>query len=962
MKKSLPIIIGFFGLSISQVGAQISMGGEPISFRLNNELADDEVTQISMGLIDYAAIGIEDEATEEAGGIPRYGVHRELSVGLTNAGIWYDLPSGDRVWKLKLFSQDAQALSLLYSEFNIPKGGSLFIYSEDRTNWIGGFNHKNNSDGGNYATSLIFDDTIILEYFEPASKSGEGVIEIEYLVHAYRNVYPENADTRGGSQSCEVDVNCSPEGNNWQDEKKGVVRMSVVSNFGSGWCTASMVNNTSLDCTPYILSALHCTENSSAGNFNQYTFYFNYESANCGSGNAPTNQTIVGCALRADSDDGGGNSGSDFVLMEANSTIPSGYNAYYNGWNAQSSASGSGVSIHHPSGDRKKISTYTSSLSSTQWGSAGGSHWQVTWVSTNNGHGVTEGGSSGSPIFDAQGRIVGTLTGGSSYCTTPNSPDQYGKMSYHWGSNPGDDLSDFLDPGNTGQLTLTGTYAPCGPSVTLDAALTAIIEPSGATCATSITPVVTIQNNGSATLTTLQILYNIDGGGNQTFNWSGSLGLNQSTNVTLPSINVSAGAYTFNVSTNLPNGGTDEVPANNNASSSFSVVVSDSYVTFLLNTDNYGNETTWELATTGGSVLYAGGPYEEGPNIQVVEELCVESGTCYVFTIYDSEGDGVCCSWGDGSYSLADAEDVSIITGAAFGDSETTQFCVPVEQAGCDTLNPANFNAPFFLYPADEGYITGTNNYGDLAKAQEFDNSQSVTVYGAVFWAGAKNWASADANSELTMNLQEMNGTGEDLTGAVNSAPGTILQSQSISLERVDTSGFFNYMAFNTPTNVISNYAIALEFSALANGDEVGIVSTEDGTAGGADMSWEQWSDGDWYSMNTAWTTASDGDFDLGIFPVVCTTLVGDQEVESGINLNLFPNPTNGYINVTFAAPSLTNGLMEVYNSLGQRVASAQLIANAGINTFDLSGYASGVYTLRVVSKEGDVSKRFILK
>jgi hypothetical protein len=211
------------------------------------------------------------------------------------------------------------------------------------------------------------------------------------------------------------------------------------------------------------------------------------------------------------------------------------------------------------------------------------------------------------------------------------------------------------------------------------------------------------------------------------------------------------------------------------------------------------------------------------------------------------------------------------------------------------------------------------------------------------------------------MNLQEMNGTGEDLTGAVNSAPGTILQSQSISLERVDTSGFFNYMAFNTPTNVSSNYAITLEFSTLANGDEVGIVSTEDGAAGGADMSWEQWSDGDWYSMNAAWTTASDGDFDLGIFPVVCTTLVGDQEVESSINLHLFPNPTNGDINVTFAAPLLTNGLMEVYNSVGQRLAFEELKSNAGFNTFDLSKHASGVYTLRVVSKEGNVSKRFIL-
>ncbi len=965
MKRALPLIIGIVTLSVFQSQAQVSVGGEPLSFRMNIELADDNTAQIDMGMVDLEAIAAEDEANEQAGGIPRYGVHRPLNINLNNSGTWFNLPNGDRVWKLKLASTEAQALSLLFSAFQVPKGGMLYVYSEDRTNWIGGFNHHNNSDGGNYATSLVFDDAIILEYYEPAKKLGQGVIEIEYLVHAYRNVYPENAQTRGGSQSCEVDVNCSPEGNNWQDEKRGVVRMSVVSNQGSGWCTASMVNNTSLDCTPYILTAMHCTESSNNSNFNQYTFYFNYETANCGSGNAPTNQSIVGCTKRADSNDGGGNSGSDFTLLEANSAIPTAYNAYYNGWNAQNVGSTSGVGIHHPAGDRKKISTYTNTLTTTEWNENGvPSHWEVDWVGTTNGHGVTEGGSSGSPIFNAQGLIVGTLTGGGSFCSQVPNPfsDFYGKMSYHWGSNPGDNLSDWLDPGNTGQLILAGTYAPCGPSVTLDAAVTGIIEPNGATCATSITPVVTIQNNGSATLTSVQIQYNIDGGGNQTFNWTGNLGSNQSTNVTLPTMNVTAGAHTFNANTNLPNGGTDEVPGNNASSASFSVVSADTYVTLLINTDDYGSETTWQLATTGGSVLYTGGPYNDDVNIQIIEELCVEEGTCYVFTIYDAEDDGICCGWGLGSYSLADAEDISITTGAAFGTSETTQFCVPVAQAGCDTLAPANFNAPFYLYPANTGYITGTNNFGDLAKAQAFDNNQSITVYGAVFWAGAKSWASENGNSQLTMALHQMNGAGEDLSGPVNTAPGTILQSQVMELERVDTSGFFNYMAFNTPANVNGDYAIALDFSSLSSGDEIGIVSTEDGAAAGADMAWEQWSDGDWYSMNAAWVAASDGDFDLGIFPVVCSTLVGEEELESIINLNLFPNPSNGNVNVTFAAPSITNGVMEIYNSVGQMVASEMLMSNAGINTFDLSKNAPGVYTLRVVSKEGNVSKRFILK
>jgi hypothetical protein len=129
------------------------------------------------------------------------------------------------------------------------------------------------------------------------------------------------------------------------------------------------------------------------------------------------------------------------------------------------------VSIHHPAGSEKKISTYTSSLSNSGWGQIG-THWRVIWSATTNGHGVTEGGSSGSPIFDNNKRIVGTLTGGASCCTVngcgqqtgPNAPDFYGKMSHHWTGNPNtaaQKLKVWLDPANTNVNVLDGSYTPC---------------------------------------------------------------------------------------------------------------------------------------------------------------------------------------------------------------------------------------------------------------------------------------------------------------------------------------------------------------------------------------------------------------------------------------------------------------------------------------------------------------------
>lgn len=95
-------------------------------------------------------------------------------------------------------------------------------------------------------------------------------------------------------------------------------------------------------------------------------------------------------------------------------------------------------------------------------------HWNVTWSSTSNGHGVTEAGSSGASLFNQNKKIIGQLSGGSSFCSSPNSPDQFGKFSTSWssnGSSPGAKLKPWLDPLNLNVNSLDGTYAPCSGTV-----------------------------------------------------------------------------------------------------------------------------------------------------------------------------------------------------------------------------------------------------------------------------------------------------------------------------------------------------------------------------------------------------------------------------------------------------------------------------------------------------------------
>ncbi len=942
---------GFFYSSF----AQISTGGQPLSFSAENNLSLNDIPEESIVALDLGRLADEDYENETAGGLPRFAKLMAVNFSLINSGTWKTQPNGDRVWRLKVIADDALATSLYYDNFHLPAGSKLYIWNEGGTQVIGAFTEFNNHESGKFATELIYGETCYLEYTEPASQAGQGVISISHVAYAYRYVEVEG-EQRGGD-FCEVDINCSPEGTNWQDEKKGVVRMQVVDGGSAGWCSASLVNNTNLDCKGYILSAFHCGEGSSTNDFTQYIFYFNYERTGCGAGSSSSSQSITGCVKRADSNDGGGSSGSDFMLLELNNSMPSNYNPYYNGWNANNTASSSGVSIHHPAGGRKKVSTYTQALTTSSYGVAN-THWRVVWAATTNGHGVTEGGSSGSPIFNSSGQIVGTLTGGGSFCNSTSSPDYYGKMSWHWTNNPntaGQKLKVWLDPGNTGALTLSGTYAPCQQVPSLDAGISAIVNPTGISCATSITPVVTLKNFGATTLTSVTITTTVDGGASANYSWTGSLATNATANVTRPVRTVTAGVHTFNATTASPNGGADANNTNNSSSSSFTVTVANNSAYLILNTDNSGSQITWQVRDGSNNIVASGGPY--GNNQQYVSEICLNTG-CYTFTIYDSGNNGICCNNGTGSYSLGDAEGIDLITGGTFTASESTAFCL-YAAGTCDTIVQTNFNnGTPVIYTLTEGYISGSNNYDDKEKAQKFDVTTPVYIQDVIIWFGAKEYVSGNSASKVTVNLRQANGTGTASSGTVNTAPGTLLATKDILITRIDTSGFYNKISFTAPILVSADYAIGVNFTTLGTNDQVGVVSSTDGDANGTEFAWEMWSDNTWHSMLSAWTNAIDGDIDLGIFPIECPNLItGVEEVAS--DFMIFPNPATDQLTIIAIEQNpMANSECRILTASGQLVYTSSI--NSQQSTIDISNLASGIYFVQVVM-DGKVSVKKVV-
>lgn len=574
MKRVFTLLIGL-ALSCGMSFGQINDGGStPVSWGTSLTQTN-QLPVVQMPALDIEQVTKEDdEKAAKDGTFMRTGRLIEMGINIENDGIWEYLPNGDRIWRTYIQSVDALAMNLYFDRFYLPGGAKLHVYSPDHKQVIGGFTNFNNQASGLFATELIDGDALIVEYYEPAHQIGRGEIVIGQVGHTYRS------GGFGSSDNCQVNVNCSPEGDNKTEQRDAVARILVTVQAGQGWCSGSMINNADQDCTPYFLTAMHCGLDggnlTTAANINQWIFYFNYQSAGCASGSKPTPNTITGATTVSHSDDGGGNSGSDFLLLLLNNQPQTAWNVFYAGWNRSTAASGSGYGIHHPSGDIKKISTYTSALQSTQWGSAAGSHWLVTWSATANGHGVTEGGSSGSPIFNANGEIVGTLTGGSSFCTATGSPDLYGKFDYSWDQNGGANnrqLAPWLDPNGTGLTSMPGVYHPCNvATINDDAGISAVTNPPDGIeiCGDPITPEVTIYNYGTNNLTSATINYQIDNGPVNTFNWTGSLATNVSEVVTLPNVTIGTTGtpFTFTAYTTNPNGNSD----NNNTNDTTAVL------------------------------------------------------------------------------------------------------------------------------------------------------------------------------------------------------------------------------------------------------------------------------------------------------------------------------------------------------------------------------------------------------
>ena len=654
------------------LGQKQGNGGVPKSFKY--EQLYKNIDQRTFSTPNLESLRSEDAMTDHTGTAPwRFGFNNFTTLNLSNSGTWFDLQNGDRIWFLKLTCEQALSVNLTFTNSEIPEGNELFIFNEKRDFILGKFSQEHIYKG-QLGTELVPGSTVIIEYYVTRGNSN-GKIEVSTVTHGYRTADEFQEKAFGGSGACNMNVNCA-DGLPWQQERNSAVMLVSGSN---GFCSGALINNALNDGKPYVLTANHCYSDPT-----NWIFRFNWQAADCNNPAAsPSFQSLSGSVLRSR------RTPSDFCLVEITgglqgNTVPLSYNPYFAGWNNADSPPTSTVSIHHPSGDIKKIAFDDApAISSQGMGSTeANSTWTVEWDRNT----TTEGGSSGSPLFDQNHRIIGQLWGGGASCSNLSSPDYYGRVHSSWepaNSNSTNQLKFWLDPNNSGAEFIDGYDPSNATPVAVDPGVTNPQGVSGTFCGAEVTPQVTIQNNGSDALTTADVIYGFDGNQNLTFNWTGNLAQWQSTSVTLPTATLTAGAHTFSASVSNPNAGlTDENNNNNSVSSSFNVVIGGQSVQLNLALDCYGSETTWELQNETSMAIYAGSGYpDDQPGPVATDPWCLNDG-CYNYYIMDSYGDGVLGGFWcgqDGSVSIVfNGDTLGQITEAQadFGDQTSIQFCI----------------------------------------------------------------------------------------------------------------------------------------------------------------------------------------------------------------------------------------------------------------------------------------------
>ena len=365
-------------------------------------------------------------------------------------------------------------------------------------------------------------------------------------------------------------------------------------------------------------------------------------------------------------------------------------------------------------------------------------------------------------------------------------------------------------------------------------------------------------------------------------------------------------------------------------------------VTLSLTFDNYPEETSWTLVDATNATIASGGTYPNQPDGSTITQVfCLEDG-CYDFTINDSYGDGICCSYGNGSYSLTHANGTVLVSGASFTSSETTNFCMGTPTATCS-----------------DGIQNG--------------NETGVDCGGPDCPACVLNYCSSQGNNVNDEYIQRVQ------LNSINNASGA--------------AGYSDFTAISTNLSAATAYTITVTpkwtGTTYKEGYSVWIDYNHDGDF--ADAGEQVWTKSPSKTSPvsgsfTVPSTATNGATRMRVsmkynaIPTACETFTYGEVEDYTVNITggtgrpgetvttatvsndyawkLFPNPAGDQLVIDIASNHATSYTIQ---DITGRVVLSGKVENDGRQQLDISQMQNGYYLLSVTFQDGKVqTKQFV--
>jgi hypothetical protein len=353
----------------------------------------------------------------------------------------------------------------------------------------------------------------------------------------------------------------------------------------------------------------------------------------------------------------------------------------------------------------------------------------------------------------------------------------------------------------------------------------------------------------------------------------------------------------------------------------------DNEVTLTINLDNYPGETTWSVVNGSGTTVASGGPYS-GAGSTVTEDICLPNG-CYDFTIFDSYGDGICCGYGNGSYSLTDGSTV-LASGGSFTNSETTNFCVsnapppPISYCGSEGNN-SNFEwiqrIQFGSINNNSGNDGGYGDYTNLSTALTPGGSVSVTLVPGF---------SSSTYTEYWRLWIDYNRDGDfsDAGEQIGQGSGTGTLSGTLSVSSSATPG-------------TTRMRVAMKYNAYA-------------------APCETFSYGEVEDYTVTIGAALPGENGIAVADV---TGLESNDLTKGAGFRIFPNPAKDLVNLQYRAAVEGKVEIELLDLMGRTLQAFTDQAVSGSNAFQLetSQLPEGTYLIRLTQNDQQHVERAVI-